>query len=199
MNSKGLESAIRLNRILMLQTLQAGKLTPTQIIACDGLLEEWAPGTYKVGDVRNFAGQTWQCCQDHDSTETPDWTPTAAPALWAAYHAADPAHARPWVAPTGAHDAYQAGEVMVWTDGKAGFKGLLKKGMILLLVWLGVLLDNAMGAAYIRTAVVLFFVGNEGLSLLENLGIMGVPIPKFMRNALEALRDKGDEGEGDTA
>ena len=118
MNTNGLESAIRLNRILMQQTLQAGKLTPTQIIACDGLVEEWAPGTYKVGDVRNYAGQTWRCCQDHDSTQTTDWTPAAAPSLWAVYHAADPAHARPWVAPTGAHDAYQAGEVMVWTDGK---------------------------------------------------------------------------------
>lgn len=84
-------------------------------------------------------------------------------------------------------------------DSKAGFKGLLKKGMILLLVWLGVLLDNAMGASYIRTAVVLFFVGNEGLSLLENLGLMGVPFPAFLKKALEALRDKGDAGEGDQA
>lgn len=84
-------------------------------------------------------------------------------------------------------------------DSKAGFKGLLKKGMILLLVWLGVLLDNALGAAYIRTAVVLFFVGNEGLSLLENLGLMGVPFPAFLKAALEALRDKGDAGEGDQA
>lgn len=84
-------------------------------------------------------------------------------------------------------------------DSKAGFKGLLKKGMILLLVWLGVLLDKAMGASYIRTAVVLFFVGNEGLSLLENLGLMGVPFPAFLKAALEALRDKGDAGEGDQA
>lgn len=84
-------------------------------------------------------------------------------------------------------------------DSKAGFKGLLKKGMILLLVWLGVLLDKAMGASYIRTAVVLFFVGNEGLSLLENLGLMGVPFPAFLKAALEALRDKGDAGEGDKA
>ena len=84
-------------------------------------------------------------------------------------------------------------------DSKAGFKGLLKKGMILLLVWLGVLLDNALGASYIRTAVVLFFVGNEGLSLLENLGLMGVPFPAFLKKALEALRDKGDAGEGDQA
>lgn len=80
-------------------------------------------------------------------------------------------------------------------DSKAGFKGICKKGMILLLVWLGVLLDQAMGAAYIRTAVVLFFIGNEGLSLLENLGLMGVPFPATLENMLEALRKKGDEGE----
>lgn len=79
-------------------------------------------------------------------------------------------------------------------SSNAGFRGLCKKGMILLLVWLGVLLDNAMGVQYIRTAVVLFFIGNEGLSLFENLGLMGVPLPKFMVRALEALRDKGDEG-----
>lgn len=80
-------------------------------------------------------------------------------------------------------------------DSKAGFKGLCKKGMILLLIWLGVLLDQAMGAAYIRTAVVLFFVGNEGLSLLENLGLMGVPYPAFLRNMLQALREQADYGE----
>lgn len=80
-------------------------------------------------------------------------------------------------------------------DSKAGFKGLLKKGMILLLVWLGVLLDTALGVAYVRTAVVLFFIGNEGLSLLENLGLMGVPFPSFLKRALEALREQGDSGE----
>lgn len=80
-------------------------------------------------------------------------------------------------------------------DSKAGFKGLLKKGMILLLVWLGVLLDNATGTNYIRTTVVLFFIGNEGLSLLENLGLMGVPFPAFLQRALEALREQGDNGQ----
>lgn len=76
----------------------------------------------------------------------------------------------------------------------AGFKGILKKGMILVLVWLGVLLDHATGANYIRTAVVLFFIGNEGISLLENLGLMGVPYPTFLKKALEALHDQGDKG-----
>ncbi len=80
-------------------------------------------------------------------------------------------------------------------DSKAGFKGLLKKGVILLLVWIGVLLDKALGAAYVRTAVILFFVGNEGLSLLENLGLMGVPYPDFLRRMLEALKEDGDKGE----
>ena len=78
----------------------------------------------------------------------------------------------------------------------AGFKGILKKCMILMLVWIGVLLDQALGSAYARTAVVLFFVGNEGISLLENLGLMGVPFPAFLRRALEALRDQGDKGKG---
>lgn len=76
----------------------------------------------------------------------------------------------------------------------AGFKGILKKCAILLLVWIGVLLDQALGSTYARTAVVLFFVGNEGISLLENLGLMGVPFPAFLRRALEALRDQGDKG-----
>lgn len=76
----------------------------------------------------------------------------------------------------------------------AGFKGILKKCMILMLVWIGALLDHALGSAYARTAVVLFFVGNEGISLLENLGLMGVPFPAFLRRALEALRDQGDKG-----
>ena len=63
-------------------------------------------------------------------------------------------------------------------------------------MWLGVLLDSALGVTYVRTAVILFFIGNEGLSLLENLGLMGVPYPEFMQRALEALRDRGDKGDG---
>ncbi len=80
-------------------------------------------------------------------------------------------------------------------DSKASFKGLCKKGMILLLVWLGVLLDNAMGVSYIRMTVIFFFMGNEGLSLLENLGLMGVPYPQKLKDILEALKEKGDKGE----
>lgn len=77
----------------------------------------------------------------------------------------------------------------------ASFVGIVKKCLILMLVWIGVLLDSAIGCNYVRMAVVLFFVGNEGLSLLENVGLMGVPYPEFLKRMLEALKEKGDEGE----
>ena len=79
-------------------------------------------------------------------------------------------------------------------DSKAGFKGLLKKCMVLVLVMIGVLLDQAMGTEYIRMAVIIFFIGNEGISLLENLGLMGVPYPEFLKRALEALHEQGNQG-----
>lgn len=82
-------------------------------------------------------------------------------------------------------------------SSKAGFKGLCKKGVIILIVWIAVLLDSAMGANYVRTAVILFFIGNEGLSLFENVGLMGMPYPAFPKKALQALRDKGDNGNTD--
>lgn len=80
-------------------------------------------------------------------------------------------------------------------SSKAGFRGLCKKGVILLAVWIGTLLDSATGATYIRTAIVLFYIGNEGISLIENFGLMGVPYPQAMKKALEALREKGEKTE----
>ena len=83
-------------------------------------------------------------------------------------------------------------------DSNAGFKGLAKKCAILLLVYIAVLLDGATGAHYVRSAVLLFFIGNEGLSLLENIGLMGVEYPAFLKNMLQALHDKGNDGDGGT-
>ena len=80
-------------------------------------------------------------------------------------------------------------------DSRAGFKGLVRKCMILLLVYVAVLLDAAIGTHYVRAAVILFYIGNEGLSLLENLCIMGVPHPKFLEDVLQVLKDKGDKGD----
>ena len=79
-------------------------------------------------------------------------------------------------------------------DSRAGFQGLVRKCAVLLLVYIGVLLDQAVGTHYIRSAVTLFFIGNEGLSLLENIGLMGVEYPKFLRDMLQVLHDRGDRG-----
>ena len=76
------------------------------------------------------------------------------------------------------------------------FKGLVRKLMILVLVWVGSMLDGLFGSEYIRTAVCLFFIANEGLSILENTALMGVPYPKFIKVALEALKDKTDNNDG---
>ena len=72
----------------------------------------------------------------------------------------------------------------------ASYRGLCKKFGIIMMVWIAVLMDAAMGVNYLRTAVVLFFSANEGLSLLENLGIMGVKYPPIIRKSLEALQEK---------
>lgn len=82
-------------------------------------------------------------------------------------------------------------------SSKAGFKGLVRKGGILLLVALAVLLDRVTGQDFVRMAICLFFIANEGLSILENLGLMGVPYPAFLKNMLEALKKDSDSGKGE--
>jgi toxin secretion/phage lysis holin len=79
-------------------------------------------------------------------------------------------------------------------DSKAGFKGIVRKAMILVLVWVSAAMDRYLGITFCRDAMILFFIGNEGLSLLENSSIMGVPYPESMKNALEALKKQGNEG-----
>lgn len=80
-------------------------------------------------------------------------------------------------------------------SSKEGFKGIVKKVCILLLVGLAHKIDLIVGADYIRAVTIMFFIANEGLSVLENLGLMDVKYPAFLTRALEILRDKA-EGEG---
>lgn len=80
-------------------------------------------------------------------------------------------------------------------SSRAGFIGLVKKCDILLLVLLAVMLDNVTGSGFIRAGVCLFFTANEGLSILENLGLMGVPYPQFLQDMLESMQKKNDDGE----
>lgn len=77
-------------------------------------------------------------------------------------------------------------------DSKVGFVGIGKKALILLVVLMAALLDRAMGndAAIFHAMVIWFYVANEGLSILENLSLAGVPFPESIRNALEQLRSK---------
>ena len=70
----------------------------------------------------------------------------------------------------------------------AGFKGLIKKCMILALVWMAAMLDRVTGSDFVRTAVCLFFIANEGLSIIENAGKHGIKLPKALRNALVQLK-----------
>jgi hypothetical protein len=82
------------------------------------LLPAWTMGVYVIGDIRTHNNYPWRCCQAHNSTGNPSWAPGVAASLWAPYHATDKAHALAWVAPTGAQDAYQIGECMIYADGK---------------------------------------------------------------------------------
>lgn len=79
-------------------------------------------------------------------------------------------------------------------ESGASFKGLCRKCMILVIVWVAVMLDKVTGSNFIRTTVCLFFIANEGLSLLENTSLMGVPFPKFMKNMFEAMREQAEQG-----
>lgn len=78
------------------------------------LIAPWQPGRYAADDVREYQGAPYRCIQAHDSGASPDWTPAAAPALWAQYHGTGPDSARPYVAPSGAQDMYRAGEWALW-------------------------------------------------------------------------------------
>lgn len=75
-------------------------------------------------------------------------------------------------------------------ESRAGWKGLLRKVATLLMVAMAHFVDVLLGTVYIRDAVVLAFCVNEMLSLLENFGLMGLPIPKALANAVELLRKK---------
>ena len=88
-----------------------------EVIDMDVLLKEWVTGAYEIGDVVVYQGYPYKCIQAHDSTGNDGWYPSAVPALFAPYHGTDADHALPYVAPTHAGDAYQAGEWMIWTDG----------------------------------------------------------------------------------
>ena len=74
----------------------------------------------------------------------------------------------------------------------SAWKGLIRKGCSLLVVMVAYRLDVTLGVAYIKTAVIMAFIANEGISIAENYGIMGGPMPKVFEQALEVLQEKSN-------
>jgi toxin secretion/phage lysis holin len=96
---------------------------------------------------------------------------------------------------------YITGLMVAILEGKlsseVGFRGIFKKVMIFSLVGIGNIVDVYLirNGSAIRTAVIFFYISNEGISILENTSKIGLPIPKRLRKALEQLNkeEKSDE------
>ena len=78
-------------------------------------------------------------------------------------------------------------------ESRAGWKGLIRKGETLLIVLVACRLDAVMGSSFVRDAVVIGFIANETLSIIENAGLMGVPIPKVLARAVDILKQRSEE------
>ena len=75
-------------------------------------------------------------------------------------------------------------------ESKAGWKGLCRKCMTLLFVLIAYRLDLAIGVDYIRNAVIIGFMANELISIVENAGLMGLPLPDAINKAIDVLTEQ---------
>lgn len=80
-------------------------------------------------------------------------------------------------------------------SSEVGFRGIFKKVLIFILVGIGNMIDiHLLGnGSAIRTAVIFFYVSNEGISIVENAAKIGLPVPKKLLDVLEQIKSKGDE------
>lgn len=78
-------------------------------------------------------------------------------------------------------------------ESRAGWKGLCRKGMTLLIVLIACRLDIIMQTNFVRDAVVIGYIANESISIIENAGLMGLPIPKVIVKAIEVLRQQSEK------
>lgn len=99
---------------------------------------------------------------------------------------------------------YITGIIKAAMQGKlsslVGFKGLLKKVAIFLLVAVGAMVDKIIPATNeaVRNAVIFFYIANEGLSILENAGELGLPLPAALKKSLEKMQDKEEKSDIDS-
>ena len=84
-------------------------------------------------------------------------------------------------------------------SSEVGFRGICRKVLIFLLVGMANILDVAVigNGSVLRTAVIFFYISNEGVSLLENARHLGLPIPQKMKDVLEQLHDRGEGSDGE--
>ena len=75
-------------------------------------------------------------------------------------------------------------------ESRAGLKGLLRKMAMLCAVLMAYYLDQVAGTNFVRDATCMGFIANEALSIIENMGLMGVPIPEVIVNAIDVLKSK---------
>lgn len=80
-------------------------------------------------------------------------------------------------------------------ESRAGWKGLCRKGATLLLVLVAYRLDILLGTSYIRDAVIIGFCANEAISIVENAGLMGIPLPNVITKAIDLLTQKSESEE----
>lgn len=85
--------------------------------------------------------------------------------------------------------AFYLGEI----SSKVGYKGLIKKVGIFFVVIVAQMADLLLGMFIFRSAICLFFSANEMISVLENVGNMGIPIPKFLKDRLAQVQSENDE------
>lgn len=91
---------------------------------------------------------------------------------------------------------YFTGLVAAWCekklDSSIGAKGIAKKILLFIPIAIACALDRALGQDILRSLAIWFYIANEGLSIVENLGRAGVPIPEPLKVALEQLKQKGE-------
>lgn len=80
-------------------------------------------------------------------------------------------------------------------ESRAGWKGLCRKGVTLLIVLIACRLDMVIGSSFMRDAAVVAFIANELISIVENAGLMGIPVPAVIKKAIDILKSKAESEE----